>query len=103
LLVDNAQQPMLAASQSVLRIVAASGYHHKLAVAFTHFHLIKGDNLRSLEDKRAHVMGSVIQAIASLRDIIGAPVARAVEQSLPSRCLMLGGIDRRNEKLPAKP
>ncbi len=103
LLVDNAQQPMLAASQSVLRIVAASGYHHKLAVAFTHFDLIKGDNLRSLEDKRAHVMGSVVQAIASLRDIIGAPVARAVEQSLPSRCLMLGGIDRRNEKLPAKP
>lgn len=103
LLVDNAQQPMLAASQSVLRIVAASGYHHKLAVAFTHFDLIKGDNLRSLDDKRAHVMGSVIQAIASLRDIIGAPVARAVEQSLPNRCFMLGGIDRRNEKLPAKP
>lgn len=103
LLVDNAQQPMLAASQSVLRTVAASGYHHKLAAAFTHFDLIKGDNLRSLEDKRAHVMGSVTQAIASLRDIIGAPVARAVEQSLPNRCLLLGGIDRRNEKLPAKP
>ena len=103
LLVDNAQQPMLAAPQSVLRIVASGGFHHKLAIAFTHFDLIKGDNLRSLEDKRTHVMGSVVQAISSLRDVIGMPVAKAVEQSLMKRCLMLGGIDRRNERLPEKP
>lgn len=103
LLVDNAQQPMLAAPQSVLRIVASSGHHHKLAIAFTHFDLIKGDNLRTLDDKRAHVMGSVIQSIASLRDIIGAPVAKAVERALPNRCFMLGGIDKRNDRLPSKP
>ncbi|MGB4116215.1 MAG: hypothetical protein WBK51_06680 [Polaromonas sp.] len=102
LLVDNAQQPMLAAPQSVLRIVASSGHHHKLAIAFTHFDQIKADNLRSLDDKRAHVMGSVVQAISSLRDIIGAPVAKAVEQTLLNRCFMLGGIERRNDKLPPK-
>lgn len=103
LLVDNAQQPMLAAPQSVLRIVASSGHHHKLAIAFTHFDQIKGDNLRTLDDKRAHVMGSVVQAISSLRDIIGAPVAKAVEKTLLNRCFMLGGIDKRNERLPPKP
>lgn len=103
LLVDNAQQPMLAAPQSVLRIVASSGHHHKLAIAFTHFDQIKGDNLRTLDDKRAHVMGSVVQAISSLRDIIGVPVAKAVEKTLLNRCFMLGGIDKRNERLPPKP
>lgn len=103
LLVDNAQQPMLAAPQSVLRIVASSGHHHKLAIAFTHFDQIKGDNLRTLDDKRAHVMGSVVQAISSLRDIIGAPVAKAVEQTLLNRCFMLGGIEKRNDLLAPKP
>jgi predicted GTPase len=102
LLVDNAQQPMLAAPQSVLRAAAASGYHHKLAVAFTHFDLIEGDNLRTLDTKRAHVMASVTQAISSLRDTIGTPVAKAIETALPSRCFMLGGIDRRIDVLPPK-
>ena len=42
LLVDNAQQPMQAAPLSVLRAVASSGHHNKLAIAFTHFDQIKG-------------------------------------------------------------
>ncbi len=46
LLVDNAQQPMQAAPLSVLRAVASSGHHRKLAVAFTHFDQIKGQNFQ---------------------------------------------------------
>ncbi|MFP3624316.1 hypothetical protein SB771_34155, partial [Burkholderia sp. SIMBA_051] len=37
LLVDNAEQPIQAAAQAVLRAVAASGNYGKLAIAFTHF------------------------------------------------------------------
>lgn len=42
LLVESAQQPMQAAPLSVLRALASSGHHQKLATAFTHFDQIKG-------------------------------------------------------------
>lgn len=102
LLVDNAQQPMQAAPLSVLRAVASSGHHSKLAIAFTHFDQIKGKNLPSFADKRAHVMASVTNSLASLKDALGAPVAKAIERGIEERCFMLGGVDRRLDNLPGK-
>jgi energy-coupling factor transporter ATP-binding protein EcfA2 len=102
LLVDNAQQPMQAAPLSLLRAVAASGNHDKLAVAFTHFDQIKGQNLASAADKRAHVMASVLSALNTLRDILGGQVVKAIEFGLDHRCFMLGGTDRRLSLLPEK-
>jgi energy-coupling factor transporter ATP-binding protein EcfA2 len=102
LLVDNAQQPMQAAPLSLLRAVAASGNHDKLALAFTHFDLIKGQNLASVADKRAHVMASVLSALSTLRDILGTQVVKAIEYGLDQRCFMLGGTDRRLSVLPQK-
>lgn len=100
LLVDNAQQPMQAAPLSVLRAVASSGHQNKLAIAFTHFDQIKGINLATHLDKTMHVLGSVANAVSSLRDVLGAPVAKAVEIALENRCFMLGGVDRRLDKIP---
>ena len=102
LLFDNAQQPMQAAPLSVLRSVASSGHHEKLAIAFTHFDQIKGHNLRTFADARGHVMGSVMNALSSLKDTLGVPVVRAVENGLEERSFMLGGIDRSLTKLPTK-
>ena len=83
LLVDNAQQPMQAAPLSVLRAITSSGHHGKLAVAFTHFDQIKGQNLPTFADKRAHVMASVLNALSSLRDVLGAPsFARSSMESI---------------------
>ena len=100
LLVDNAQQPMQAAPLSVLRAVAARGHNSKTAIAFTHFDQIKGDNLKKFDDKRNHVMDSVRNALSSLRDILGDPVARSMEQDIDGRCFMLGGVDKNISKLP---
>jgi hypothetical protein len=102
LLVDNAQQPMQAAPLSVLRTVASSGHHEKLAIAFTHFDQIKGQSLPTFAEKRAHVMASVMNALSGLRDVLGAPVVRSVEHGIDGRCFMLGGIDRSLSKLPAR-
>ena len=102
LLVDNAQQPMQAAPLSVMRAVASSGHHDKLAVAFTHFDLIKGPSLKSAVDRRTHVMASVLSALGRLRDIIGGQVVSAIEHGLDERCFMLGGTDRRLDELPLK-
>jgi hypothetical protein len=102
LLVDNAQQPMQAAPLSVLRAVASSGYEHKLAVAFTHFDQIKGKSLPTFQEKRAHVMASVLNALSNLRDVLGVSVVRAIEHGIDSRCFMLGGLDRKITRLPAR-
>ncbi len=102
LLVDNAQQPMQAAPLSVMRAVASTGHHDKLAVAFTHFDLIKGPSLKSAMDRRTHVMASVLSALGRLRDIIGGQVVNAIEHGLDERCFMLGGTDRRLDQLPPK-
>ena len=95
LLVDSAKAPMLEAPASVLRAVAASGYQKKLSVAFTHFDLVRGQaNLPTFEAQRAHVLSSVHQKLASLKDIVGQPAVRAIERDLEDRCFMLGFLDR---------
>ena len=102
LLVDNAQQPMQAAPLSVLRAVSSSGHHAKLAIAFTHFDQIKGQNLPTFTEKRTHVMASVLNALSSLRDVLGVSVVKAIEHGMDSRCFMLGGVDRQFAKLPSR-
>ena len=95
LLVDTAKSPMLEAPTSVLRAVAASGYQQKLAFTFTHFDLIKHQaNLPNFQTQRAHVLSSVHQRLASLREIVGVPAVRAIERGLDERCFMLGYLDR---------
>jgi hypothetical protein len=100
LLVDSAQQPMQAAPLSVIRALAASGHQQKLAIAFTHFDLVKGINLPSFGAKRAHVMASVTNALTNLGDVLGVPVVRAIERKIDDRSFMLGGLDQASKRLP---
>lgn len=95
LLVDTAKTPMLDGPTSVVRAVAASGHHDKLAIAFTSFDLLKRQaNLPTAADQRAHVMATVNQALASLREVVGTPVIRAISRDIDERCFMLGFLDR---------
>lgn len=95
LLVDSAKAPMLEAPTSVLRAMAASGHQPKLAIAFTHFDLVRGQaNLPTFDAQRTHVMSSVHQKLAALRDVVGIPAVRAIERDLDDRCFMLGYLDR---------
>ena len=98
LLVDNAQQPIQAAPLSVIRAVAASGHHRKLAIAFTHFDSVKGANLPNFEAKKAHVLASVTNGLRSLSTILGQPIVRALERNLEEKCFMIGGLNRSLEK-----
>lgn len=101
LLVDTAQQPIQAVTLEFLRTVGASGYVDKLAVAFTHFDLVKGPNLSNQRLKREHVMNSVRDAIGTLRDSIGIPVATALQNRIESTTYFLGGMDRELSKIPS--
>ena len=99
LLVDNAQSPMQVAPIELLRTVGNSGHTYKLAVAFTHFDLVKGDNLRTPPQKRNHVRGSIGNALSSLRDELGAPVAELMERRLDGHDFYLGSLDIPTENL----
>ena len=94
LLVDSAEQPMQAAPLSVLRSVGTSGHQEKLAIAFTHFDAVKGDNLPGFSAKRDHVLASVRSALNSLRDAIGDIVVSGLERRIDDRCFMLGWLDK---------
>jgi hypothetical protein len=100
LLVDNAEQPVQAAAQAVLRAVAASGNYGKLAIAFTHFDQVKGLNLGGFAQKRAHVLASVHNYLARLREVLNGPIVTAMERTIDTQCFMLGGLDAPSERLP---
>ena len=100
LLVDSAQQPMQAAPIALFRAVGTAGYSEKLVVAFSKFDLVKGDNLQSLAQKRNHVFASITNALKSLRQILGAPVAADLERRLEHRVFFVGGLDRERQAIP---
>jgi hypothetical protein len=100
LLVDNAQQPMQAAPLAVVRSVAVGGHQQKLAIAFTHFDQVKGVNLPTFAAKRGHVMASVTNGLANLKDALGSSIIRSIERSIDEQCFMLGALDQPSNKLP---
>lgn len=100
LLVDNAEQPIQAAAQAVLRAVASSGHYEKVAIAFTHFDQVKGANLPTVAAKKSHVIGSLDNYLTALRDTLNAPVVSAMARALSRQCFMLGGLDVPSLRLP---
>ncbi len=94
-LVDSAQQPMLGAPLAALRSITASGHDPKLIVAFTHFDLVKGANLRSRADRETHVRRSLDGAIGALEPHLGSAAVRGLRRNLEDRVVFLAGIDQR--------
>ena len=86
LLVDSAQQPMQAAPLALLRAAGSAGYAHKIAVAFTHFDQVRGDNLQTMTQKRNHLISSITSAVAGLRQVLGVPVRALLKSGLMKTC-----------------
>jgi len=100
LIVDNAEQPMQTAPLELLRSIGSSGNAGKTAIAFTHFDLVKGPNLNNHVLKKEHVLSSARDAIASIRDTIGGPVAAFLENRVERASFFLGGLDREITRIP---
>jgi hypothetical protein len=92
LLVDNATQPVQAAAQAVLRSVAASGHDAKLAIVFTHFDQVVGDNLPDKEYRQNHVRTSLESALRAIENMIGSGVRRRLERRLEGRVFFVEKI-----------
>lgn len=89
LLVDNAAQPMQAASVAVLRTLVASGHESKLGVVFTHFDEVKGDNLRGSAAKKDHVTSSFFNAVQAIGKVAGRDAEHSLKRLMPERLFFL--------------
>lgn len=89
LLVDNATQPMLTAAQVALRTISAMGHDRKLAIAFTHFDLVRGDNLDSVEARREHVARSLENALSTMEEGGMRETIRGLRRNLEGRSFFL--------------
>lgn len=94
LLVDNATQPMQAATIAALRELASSGNTAKLIVAFTHFDEVKGDNLLTPGAKVQHVLASAENVLSAIGEDLGPFAERALRNRLDTARVFLAGIDK---------
>ncbi len=81
-LVDNATQPMQAATLAALRELVATGNGRKLILAFTHFDEVKGDNLPRTSEKAAHVLASVENVLTNFGEQLGSYAERILRKRL---------------------
>ncbi|MGO8678205.1 MAG: hypothetical protein ACLQVX_20370 [Limisphaerales bacterium] len=93
ILVDNAEQPMQAAPQALLRALASSGQEGKLIVAFTHMDEVKGDNLRNIGARKLHVQRSLDGAIRKVGEVLGGSAENAIKRATAERTFFLSRID----------
>jgi len=91
-LVDNAEQPMQAAPQALVRTLAASGNERKLMVCFTHFDQVKGPNLPNITARKEHVFRSLENAIGSIRDVLGRSAENALRRETVNKTFFLSNI-----------
>lgn len=93
ILVDNATQPMQAAPVAAMKSVVTSGNASKLLYCFTHFDLVKGDNLPTFSDREGHVRASGENVLKAIGDDLGPFAERVLRQRLEMGCFFVGGID----------
>ena len=94
LLVDNATQPMQAATIAAMRNVASGGHSGKLLICFTHFEGVTGDNIPTFSMKAAHVRASAESALTAIGEQVGSFAERALRQRLQSACFFLGNLQQ---------
>ncbi|NCC33924.1 MAG: hypothetical protein EOM24_18195 [Chloroflexia bacterium] len=89
---------MQAAPGAVLSSVALNGYGKKLAVTFTHFDQVRGDNLPTPSAKREHVRSSLDNMIGMVTADMGRGAEIALRRDLDTRIFFLANIQRQKIK-----
>jgi hypothetical protein len=93
-LVDNAEQPLQAAPQALMRTLASSGQEGKLIVAFTHLDEVKGDNLPDIKARKLHVQRSLDNVITKIGEVLGGSAENALRRATANRTFFLSKIDK---------
>jgi hypothetical protein len=93
-LVDSAPQRMNPGAVAVLRSLATTGFESKLALCFTHFDDMEGDNLPSVRSRQRHILASVGQILTKLGKDIGPSTERTLRKSIAKRTYYLSSIEK---------
>lgn len=94
-LVDNAEQPMQAASVTLLRAMARSGHGSKLHICFTHFDAVSGDNLPTPADRALHVVNSCDGVLAKIGTDLGIFAERPLRARVRDAAFFLADCQRK--------
>lgn len=97
LLVDNATQPLQAASIVLMKGLTADGKASKLMICFTHMDQVKGDNIPNFMHRKQHVLASTENVLTSIGEELGRFAERALRHSIQRGCFFVGNIDRKLE------
>ena len=95
ILVDNALQPMQAASIAAMRTIVSSGNISKLLTCFTHFDGVVADNLPTTSAKKQHILDSAEAVLTELRREMGSPTEKRLWDRLAHAAFFVGGIHKR--------
>ena len=90
--VDNATQPMQAATLAAMRELVRTGNGRKLILAFTHFDEVKGDNLPSTNEKAQHVLASAENVLAAFGEDLGPYAERMLRKRLETARFFLENL-----------
>lgn len=94
MLVDHAAQPMQAAPMMALQDLVSSGHESKLALCFTHFDELKGDNLPDLLSKKEHVLSSVENVISNIGKKLSKTHENALRRAINGHTYFLANIQK---------
>jgi energy-coupling factor transporter ATP-binding protein EcfA2 len=94
-LIDNAEQPMLAAPATLLRSMARTGHGAKLHICFTHFDAVTGDNLPTAADRALHVVNSCDGVLAKIGTDLGTFAERPLRARVRDAAFFLADCQRR--------
>ncbi len=94
IVVDNAEQPMQAATCSAIESLVSSGHESKMILCFTHFDGVRADNLMGFDARQNHVLGSFENVIANMAKSHGRQAARSLRAAIPDRTVFLADIQK---------
>lgn len=95
ILVDTAQQPMLAAPAAALKNIVNYAVEDKLILAFTHFDQVKGDNLRTTKDKKSFTLNSIENVLDEIGNDISKEAKRELKQVIDENTVFLWNIQQK--------
>lgn len=94
LVVDNAEQPMLAGPLAALTQIVETGNVAKLHLLFTHLDGVNGPNLAGYKARVDHVRESVDNAIRGIESTTSAAAARSLARRAQTSLYFAGKVDR---------
>lgn len=94
ILVDSSQSPMLSAPSAVIKASAISGHYKKLFLCFTHFDVMTGDNLPTIDMKVSHIFASVDSQLEKLKAELGYDIKKFLSSHLYDHSYYMGNIDK---------